>query len=100
MIALLLALWLATQPAQPPLAASWVNDTLIVTSAPGCLYLVGGGRLSSWVGCDEPEYTLLPYGDAQYVPMGRVLVLVQGQNETRLSVPSRVVVGLPFIAAP
>ena len=81
-----------------PLAASWVNDRLIVTSAPGCLYLVGNGRLSQWIGCDLPEYVLLPYGDQGYVPMGRVLVLVQGQEQTRLDVPSRVVKYLPMVA--
>ncbi len=78
------------------LAASWVNDRLIVTAAPGCLYLTGGGRPSQWIGCDLPEYTLYPYGDQGYVPMGRTLVLV-GDGVTRLDVPARVVVRLVWV---
>ena len=97
MIALFLALWLATQPATPPLAASWVNDRLVVTSAPGCLSLEGNGLLSQHIGCDQAVYVLAPYGDYNFVPMGRTLVLRDGQHETRLSVPSRVVVGLPMV---
>jgi hypothetical protein len=97
LLALLLLLPLLASAQSAPLTASWVNDALIVTSAPGCLWLIGGGRPSAWVGCDEPSYTLLPYGDQAYVPMGRTLVLVSGQTETRLDVPARVVVRLPWV---
>jgi len=78
------------------LFAEWVNDRLIVQSGPGCLYLIGNGRPSQWIGCDLPEYVLLPYGDAQYVPMGRTLMLV-GDGVTRLDVPARVVVRLVWV---
>jgi hypothetical protein len=87
----------------PPLAASWQGDTLIVTAEPGCLYLVGGGRLSQFVDCNQAEYALPMYGDANLVPQGRTLVLVSldGQTETaRLVVPSRYVAILPIIVKP
>lgn len=91
---------MSVQPAAPSLAAEWVNDRLIVTSAPGCLYLVGGGRPAVWVGCDQATYTLAPFGDQSYIPMGRTLVLRDELAQTeigRLAVPSRVVVGLPWV---
>lgn len=83
-----------------PLSASWVNDTLIVTSAPGCLYLVGGGLKNQLIDCDRGTYTLLPYGDQNYVPMGRTLVLRDELAQTttaRLDVPARVVVWLVMV---
>lgn len=100
---LLLALWLAVQPAQPPLSATWVNDRLIVSAAPGCLYLVGNGRPNALIGCDQATYTLAPYGDQNYVPMGRELVLRDELAQTvtgRLVVPPRVRVWVVWVVRP
>jgi hypothetical protein len=88
----------------PPLAATWQGDTLIVTAEPGCLFLVGGGRLSQFVGCDQAIYALFATGvDFNLTPVGRTLVLMSldGQTETaRLKVPGRYEMILPIIVTP
>jgi len=88
----------------PPLEATWANDVLeVAANAPGCLYLIGNGRPSQWIGCDQPHYTLWPSGDQQYVPMNRTLVLRDELNQrevARLVVPPRVVVWMPLAAMP
>jgi len=103
MIALFLALWLLVQPA-PPLTATWSNDVLEVAAwQPGCLYLIGNNRPTQWIGCDKGTYTLYPYGDQAYVPMGRTLVLRNELAQTeiaRLVVPPRIVVWFPLMAMP
>ena len=86
-----------------PLTAQWVNDRLIVTSGPGCLYLIGGGRLSQWIGCGETAYTLPPGGvDQNRAPMNRTLLLVgyNGQELARLRAPPRIVVWMPLMVGP
>jgi hypothetical protein len=91
------ALW---QTTAPPLAAAWQGDTLIVTAAPGCLYLVGNNRPVQFVGCGRATYVLPMYGDVNLVAPGRTLVLVSldGQTETaRLVVPSRYRLWMPWM---
>lgn len=94
----------ATIPSQlaPSLEAIWRNDVLEVAAwQPGCLYLIGNGRPNQLIGCDQLHYTLWPYGDQQYVPMNRTLVLRDELNQreiARLAVPPRVLVWMPLAA--
>lgn len=84
------------------LSARWQADTLIVdVGAPGCLYLQQGS-LETWIGCDEPRYTLPATGvDSHRSPVGGTLILrnSRAQIETaRLLVPNRLyVVILPVV---
>lgn len=88
----------------PPLEAHWANDVLeVAANAPGCLYLIGNGRPSQLVDCDQLHYTLWPAGDQQYVPMNRTFVLRDELNQrevARLVVPPRVLVWMPVAAMP
>lgn len=87
----------------PPIAAQWRQDVLRVeVNAPGCLYLIGDGRPSQWLGCGESAYALAPSGvDQNRAPMNRTLGLADlatGQEIARLVVPPRIVVYFPLTA--
>ncbi len=91
-------------PSYVPMIAQWENDRLIVTLFyPNCLSLEGGGRLSQFIGCNEPQFILYPSGtDYNFVPMGRTLVLTSlaGREVMQLAVPPRVQIRLPLVARP
>lgn len=77
--------------AQAPalITATYESDRVIVsTSAPGCLYLIGNGKPSAWIGCDGSPYILPLAGvDYLYTPAGRIAVLVgyDGIERARLA---------------
>jgi len=102
-----LALWLIVQPAGAPLSASWQGDALRITiaePAPArCLYLSGGGRLTTFLpdSCGVTTYTIPPGGDANYRPNGRTLQLVDtGALIYALPVPLRSEISLPLVVGP
>jgi len=100
---LLLVVWWLSVLATPPLAATWHVTTLhIAVSAPGCLYLVGNGRLDTLLpeSCNVRTYRIGPGGDANYAPAGRTIVLVDAGVEVARIVVPRFACWMPLVAAP
>lgn len=93
-------------PQLAPISAVWVGTTLhIVTTQPGCLWLLGGGKPATPLpdSCGVGEYLIGPnFLDANYSPSGRSVGLQRydGRMPFVLLLPPRIVVGLPMMAGP
>jgi hypothetical protein len=90
-------------PQLAPLYAEWQGAQLVIyVGFPGCLKLVGGSLLTTYLDCNKSTYTIgPPYLDYAYKPDGRTIVLYDaGGDLFRFPVPAHYSQYMPMFAMP